>query len=235
MDWYKRLYEGREAFQDEEEERAYRDKQRALTLSEVDQLCELVRLAPGARVLDAFCGNGRHSIGLAERGIVAFGLDAAFSRIAFAHRWARAQVLRASFLVGDARILPLRASLDGILILGGSFTHCLGWEENLLLLTGFRDLLRPGGVLLIDNPNPHRFQKVRDPQETFRAEDVPPYFDFPLGALNTSEVVRYFFEGPMERLLAESGFEVQGIMGDRMGGAYTQNSPRLIAVGRIPS
>ena len=233
MDWYHRLYEGREAFDDLEEEQAYRERQKALTRPEAEALCRLLGLPNGSGVLDAFCGNGRHATALAARGFEAVGLDTSFSRIAFAQRWARDEGLSAAFVVGDARAIPLRGPFDAVLILGGSFSHCLDWGENIALLRGLRDLLVPGGLLLIDNPNPLRFWRVQNPTASAAERAALPYYDLPLGTKHAAGFVRYYCPQGMSRLFEDAGLKITRIHGDRAGESYSPDSPRMVTMGVV--
>ena len=54
------------------------------TEQEVDFLVDALALGPGARVLDAGCGPGRHSLSLARRGIDVVGVDLSPDFIALA-------------------------------------------------------------------------------------------------------------------------------------------------------
>ena len=45
------------------------------TVQEIDFLVDALDLRPGARVLDAGCGPGRHALELARRGIAVTGVD----------------------------------------------------------------------------------------------------------------------------------------------------------------
>ncbi len=232
MDWFYRLYEGWELFTDPEEKRAYRDKQRAITRSEVESYRRLLELRPGAKVLDVFCGNGRHAVGLAQRGFKVVGVDTSYSRISFAHQWAREEEGRATFLVGDARALPVKRSFDGVVILGGSFTHSVEEEENISLLQGLRAVLEPPGVLLIDNPNPLRFWRIQHPEGTMAEQSKVAYFDLPLGEGEKGGYVRYYSIEMMKRLFQRAALEIKEIFGDRGGGPYSLESPRIIVIGQ---
>ena len=232
MDWYYKLYQGRESFADQEEEKAYRAKQRDLTRPEVEAFCRLLRLEPGSRILDAYCGNGRHALVLAKRGLAVVGIDISFSRIAFARNWVQDEEANAVFLIGDARAFPLRQAFETVLILGGSFTHCLEEEENISLLQGIRATLKPGGVLLIDNPNPQRFWRIQHPEGTPAEQEELPYFDLPLGKGETFGYVRYYCPAKMKKLFGEAGLEVRNILGSRGGEPYSLESPRMIVIGQ---
>jgi SAM-dependent methyltransferase len=170
---------------------------------------------------------------LADRGLRVFGVDIAASRIGFARRWAVDEGGEASFAVGDAAALPFRDGFHAVLILGGSFAHSTEWETNAALLRHLGTALLPSGILLIDNPNPVRFWRVRHGARTPCGDDILPFFDLPLSTGDAPGVIRYYGAKAMERLLGEAGFRVRGILGDREGGLYAPESPRLIAIGEV--
>lgn len=232
MDWFRRLYLGREEFEDKQEELAYRERQKAFTRTEAHQIWCLLGLRSGSRILDLCCGNGRHAIALAQRGLQVVGIDISPSRIAFASRWARDDGVTARFVVADAKAPPVLPCFHAVLILGGSFSHCVDDEENVSLLRGFARLLSPGGILFIDNPNPLRFWRTRYPTATRAEMALVSHFDLPLGKGDRSGVVRYHSLGEMVRLFRRAGLEVTRALGDRAGGAYDLESPRMIVVGQ---
>jgi SAM-dependent methyltransferase len=234
-DWFQKLYEDRESFEDLEEELAYRERQWALTHREVEDLCGLLSLPPGAMILDAFCGNGRHALCLARMGYPVAGVDTARSRIGFAHRWAREWGVKAFFAVGDARDLPLGRAFDAVVVLGGSFTHTPAWQDNVALLRELGRVLKPGGVFLIDNPNPIRFWRVRYPDASRDEEARLSHYDLPLGAGRTAGFVRYHAAKRLGGLCEEAGIGVTQILGNRLGEPYGPDSPRLILVGHAGS
>lgn len=230
LHWFRALYEGRESFESTEEEKAYRESQYCITKEEVQKIWRLLGMKPGQTVLEIFSGNGRHAVILAERGVRVVGVDIAFSRVRFATRWAKDDGVPARFIVGDASFLPLRATFDGALILGGSFSHLGYWNSDVRFLKFVKSRLSPGGFLFIDNPNPIRFLRVKDPTvNAMRAEELP-WFDFPLAG-PSGGYIRYWGAGHMFRMLQEAGYKEVKILGDRDGGAYTSNSPRLLALG----
>ena len=58
------------------------------------------------------------------------------------------------------------------------------------------------------------------------------YFDFPLGQGETFGYVRYYGMETMKNLFRKASLEVRGIFGDREGGLYSFDSPRMIVIGR---
>ncbi len=80
--------------------------------AEVEALARRVPLTAGSRVLDVGCGDGRHLRALAARGIVGVGVDVSPGLVRAAVTAARAEGLTGavSFVVGDARRLPVRSA-----------------------------------------------------------------------------------------------------------------------------
>jgi SAM-dependent methyltransferase len=232
VEWYRKLYSGRESFNNKDEEWAYRKKQGSLTRLEVDALYRLIDMPPGSSILDAYCGNGRHAIGLAHKGFRVIGVDTSYSRIAFASNWARDEGANAVFLLADVRVLGLRPAFDAVLILGGSFSHSLEEKENIEILSGLTNLLKHGGLLLIDNPNPLRLWRLRNPKATKEDETNIRYFDLPLGTGEASGYSRYYSLREMKRLFHEAGLDLLRVFGDRNGGTYISESPRMIVIAK---
>jgi len=164
----------------------------------------------------------------------AFGVDIARSRVKFASRWAKEEGLEAFFLMGDGTRLPLRGPVDAVMILGGSFSHLGLWERDVETLSAVRGILAPGGMLLVDNPNPVRFWKMRNEgRELIPPEDLP-WFDFPLFGPKGCGKVRYWGAKAMRDMMMQAGYSEVTIYGDRKGGPYGGNSPRLMVLARNP-
>jgi SAM-dependent methyltransferase len=108
-------------------------------------------LAPGlgsGPVLDLGCGSGRHLAVLRRSNPLAFGLDLSRDLLALAPAELRPWLLR-----GDMRRLPLKpASLAGICLWFTPFGYFAD-AENRALCHRLRDLLRPGGALVLDYLN----------------------------------------------------------------------------------
>ena len=136
-DWFDKDYAAIYGHRDEREARA------AVAMA--------LALAPAlgsGPVLDLGCGSGRHLSALRERNPLAFGLDLSSDLLALAPPELRPWLLR-----GDMRRLPLRpASLTGICMWFTPFGY-FSDAENRALCRRLRELLRPGGVLLLDYLN----------------------------------------------------------------------------------
>ena len=72
---------------------------------------------PGAELLDAGCGTGRHAAELARRGYVVHGIDLSPELIDVARQASDGERVSASFAVGDIKMLPIHR-FDAILCRG---------------------------------------------------------------------------------------------------------------------
>jgi len=112
--------------------------------------------AAGAlRVLDVACGTGMHAIALAQRGYAVTGADLSARMIERAWENAAAAGSDARFVVAGFGELATSVDdgFDALLCLGNSLPHVLTVEALRATLADFAAVLRPGGLLLIQNRN----------------------------------------------------------------------------------
>jgi SAM-dependent methyltransferase len=121
------------------------------TRHEAEWLWETLGLAPGARVLDAPCGSGRHAVELAGRGATVVGLDISDEVIALARERAseRGVAERVELWQRDMRDLPEDGSFDGAYCWWGSFGF---FDEagNARFLEAVANSLAPGARFALD-------------------------------------------------------------------------------------
>ena len=114
--------------------------------------------APGGKpaVLDAATGTGQHALALAERGYSAAGADLSAGMIARARQNAVQQGLEVRFEVagfGELAQTFGRESFEAVLCLGNSLPHVLDEAGLAAALRDFAAVLRPGGLLVLQNRN----------------------------------------------------------------------------------
>jgi len=112
------------------------------------------------RLLDAACGTGMHAIALAQRGYDASGADlssrmVARARINAAEAGVAIDFREAGFGELAHNFVPEAGSplFDAVLCLGNSLPHAVGPGALEAALRDFAALLRPGGLLLLQNRN----------------------------------------------------------------------------------
>jgi glycine/sarcosine N-methyltransferase len=117
------------------------------------------------RVLDAACGTGHHAIALAQRGYQVTGADLSAAMVERARENAAVAGVEVAFVVaGLARLASLGKTFDAAICLGSSLPHLLTAEAVDAALADFAAVLRPGGLLLVQNRN---FDRVWSERERF--------------------------------------------------------------------
>ena len=215
-----------------------------MTRADADYLHRALAAAPGSRILDVPCGNGRHAVALAARGCAMTGLDQSEEFIAEARGHSGVE-----WRLGDMRDLPWEAEFDGAYCFGNSFCY-LDREGVRTFLEAIARALKPGGRFIVETgmaaesilPTLVRNRWMRfddlfmlsenqydaadsrlDVQYTFiwqgKAETLP-----------TSSYVLTVSE--IRRLHSEAGLEPLEMLSSVAGEPYQLGSPRLILVSR---
>ena len=114
------------------------------TRAEADFLWKSLRLAPGMRVLDVPCGDGRIALELAARGCRVMGVDISPGFLAAAAESARERGLDVAWRESDMRDLPWTGEFDAAYCAGSSFGF-LGDSGDAAFLVAVARTLKPGG------------------------------------------------------------------------------------------
>jgi SAM-dependent methyltransferase len=221
------------------------DKEAADTLALVQRH---VPVMPGASVLDAPCGAGRHAAAFVRAGYDVTGLD--LSRELLAH--ARRERPGPHYVRGDLRHLPFPAAwFDLILNLFSSFGYFETDAENACVLAEFVRVCRPRGSILFDymnEPNVRATLERRSTREIRSGVHVleerwidatPPRVNkrttvSPPGATPREylESVRLYTPDEITRMMQAAGFEPASTWGNYQAQPHTPNSPRFILHAR---
>jgi SAM-dependent methyltransferase len=117
------------------------------------------------RILDLGCGAGRHAAPLSRAGYAIVGVD----RNAEALAQARTRAPEARFIEMDLRaVAVLDETFDGAISLWHSFGY-FDEHENRAVLASVRDLLRPGGRVVIDLYNRLHFARLPSDERSEKA------------------------------------------------------------------
>lgn len=141
--WYDNFFSGlvQEAWK-----AAQTDEQTEL---EVDFLNDVLELQPGQRILDIFCGYGRHAIELARLGYSVTGVDISTESILELQKTARREKLAVEALAGDFLTVPLETGFQGAYCLGNSFSF-FSHDQMAVFLEKIAGKLAPGGRFVAD-------------------------------------------------------------------------------------
>jgi SAM-dependent methyltransferase len=201
---------------------------------EVDFYLDVLRLDPGARLLDLGCGPGRHTVELARRGYHVIGLD--FSEAML--RETEAAALRAgvsvTLLHADATNFQLSEPVDAVLCMleaGLGFVN-LDQDPNQhdrALLEHVNQALKQDGRFILGVPNTYRFLRHYDPQDSGEGVFDPitmilehdVTWTTPEGSEATVRVrIREYLPPELRVMLERAGFVVE----EMWGGTYGRNS-----------
>lgn len=203
--------------------------------------------APGGRLLDVPCGNGRHSIELARRGYRVTGVDLSEEFVTEARQAAAG--LAAEFRLGDMRDLPWENEFDGAFCFGNSFGY-LDHAGAAAFLAALARALKPGGRLVIENPmvaesilthlEPNRWYRVGDMlmlsenrYDTAASRLDIDYTFIRDGVIETRPASSYVLSAAeLRRMTAAAGFEVTAAYGSTGGEPYQLRSPEMLLVAR---
>ena len=123
---------------------------------EIPFLTSQLREIGANSVLDAACGTGMHALALAQAGFQAAGADFSTGMIARARENAQAAGVEVPFkLAGFGELVAAfdAASFDALFCLGNSLPHLLTPQLLSAALADFALILKPGGLVIIQNRN----------------------------------------------------------------------------------
>ena len=119
------------------------------TRKDVDFMCDVLELNDGAKVLDLFCGTGRHSLELARRGYSVTGIELNHEYLEVGKKLGEVIVKAPNFIHGDVRYVDYGEGYDAAIIMYQSFGYFSDSEDNLVLRKVY-DALNIGGKFLIE-------------------------------------------------------------------------------------
>jgi SAM-dependent methyltransferase len=225
---------------------------------DVRAILERGGVRPPAAVLDAPCGIGRHDVHLEKFGYHVTGVDFSPAFLDRARRLSLDHGCAPEFVRGDLRTIsqPLsgrEASFSAILNLWTSLGY---WSEEVdrEILTQFRALATPGGLLVIETINrdwligafrPHGYEEwgdlvhVEERRFDFRTSWIlgPWHFYTKRGGdlvhKATMSVDHRVYAGhELWRLAESAGWRPLGLFGGLAMEALTPQHPRLVLVAR---
>ena len=114
---------------------------------DVAGLSDLLHLTHGSLVVDIGCGHGRYPLALSERGYEVIGIDLTAPLLMRARHLSADLGIRASWIRGDMRHVPLRSGCAEAVTLIDSFGFFESEEANEAVLQEAARILSPRGRL----------------------------------------------------------------------------------------
>lgn len=211
-------------------------------------------LKPGARVLDAPCGFGRHSVAFARFGYRVTGVDFSETELARARGAASAAGVRLDLVCADMRDTDFASEFD----LAVNLDESIGYfsdDEDRQLIDRFWRALVPGGLLVVDTRNRDQCVKSLPAEERRQFDDwtlrVEHAFDptvsrlrarwwrlpgaaAPTGAgtLIGESDIRLYSAHELAGMLRPERWGRVDVYGGLDGTPYSLDAPRLVLVAR---
>lgn len=219
---------------------------------EVEGIVRALGLGPGAEILDLACGQGRHSVPLAQRGYTVTGLDLSGTLLGHARQRAEEAGVEIAFHHGDMREIPWAGRFDAAINLFSAFGYFTDEAENQKVLHAVYRALKPGGKFLIEVMPRDRLAKIflaRDWHETADGTLVWNEREFdPIKGVNTQRSwfltpdgkrgqrghsLRVYTATELDRMLCAAGLQTVSAWGGFDLSPYAINS-RLIMLAQKP-
>ncbi len=217
-----------------------------ITRAETDFLWSSLRLAPGMRVLDVPCGDGRLALELAARGCRVTGVDISPEFLAAARASADERRLDVLWRQSDMRVLPWDGEFDAAYCAGSSFGF-FDDQGNAAFVAAVARTLAPGGRFLGD------FKAAESVLPAFRESYEMPVGNLVFAARNSYDpavgtmenlytvtrgnevekkraVHRIYSTREILGMLSAAGFGEFETFGSVGGEPYRLGSPRLFVV-----
>jgi len=219
--------------------------------SEVLQGMTLLELHGDADILDLPCGPGRHALQFARLGCRVTGVDLMPFYVEEGRRRAREEGLDVEFVQGDMRTYVKPEAFDAVWNFYSSFGYFEDPADDEAAAVNFCHCLREGGKLLLETIGREQALQVwrdRDRVELpaigsirVTVEKMSPDEDDPSmrwhvqkgGETRSFDMMhRYYSAGEISSLLKKAGFASIDIYQDIYGSPYTDESDRMVVVGK---
>ncbi len=230
----------------------YPDKDLASGEAEAPRIAAALALAPGARVVDLGCGNGRHVVALARRGYDVTGVDFSAALLQQATAAREAAGVRCEFRLADLRNLPIETlpPFDAAISIFTSFGF-FSEEENEAVARGMAACLVPGGRVLLDLANRARLEAAHGQRVWHRRPGgylLDEYFyDADSHRFRGNRILvrggverRYAFEHraysepEIRAVLRKVGLRVVAVYGSLDRTPFNPRSPRMVVLAEKP-
>ena len=239
-EWFKDWFSSKE-YLDVYSHRNSEDAERLLEL-----IIRNINIEPDAKILDAACGAGRHSIYLAEKGFDVTGFDLSSTLLKIANENSKELKLDINFINSDIRQFSSKTNFDLIVNLFTSFGYFDTGEENFAFPKNAFDMLNEHGYFVLDFLNKNYVIKTLVPESEKRIgnkiisekrkiengrvvkkiiineENKKAEFFESVKLYSSEEILEKFFQ---------IGFKIKSIFGNYAGDDFLEDdSERLIVI-----
>jgi SAM-dependent methyltransferase len=208
-------------------------------------------LKKGSTVMDLACGVGRHSILLAQKGVVVTGLDGMPSYLRIARERADRAGVEVRWVQSDMRKVTNKNEFDAVLSCWTSFGYFPAFSDDMKVLKQITRALKPGGYFFLDVINGPRVIKQATQKDWRRQRDgyILEEFDIKEGkdaSLTTKwtfiqpgrpireglHFVRLYDKARITTALNQAGMTPVKFFGGFKNEAYTEDSERMLVIAK---
>jgi SAM-dependent methyltransferase len=217
-------------------------------VEQINQILGLLKIVPGARVLDLGCGVGRHSLELARRGFKVTGVDRTTNYLKQAQEQAATEKLDVEFVHSDMRAFRRPGVFDAVISLFTSFGYFEDINDDRKVMRNVSDSLRPGGVFIIDTHGKETLAKIFQKRVWNEYENMIVLQEHTVSQnwswmqarwimLRGNERIentvshRIYAGSELAALFTDNGFSRADVYGDLEGHHYDETARRLVVVG----
>jgi SAM-dependent methyltransferase len=215
---------------------------------EVEAVIRMLQLQEKQKILDLACGFGRHSVVFAQKGFDVTGYDLSEGFLKKARELAESLMVGVNWQQGDMRDIKYENEFDAVINMFTAFGFFDREEEDLKVLKGVYQALKPGGQFIMDvlnrefalsNPFPRRWTSENG--SYMLEERLFDYFNSRLEISNklimkTGEIVnasysiRLYTLTEILDMFNHVGLVLTDVYGNFDGEIYSAKSPRMILV-----
>jgi SAM-dependent methyltransferase len=217
--------------------------------AEAADIISLLKLSPGAAILDLCCGPGRHSLQLAQTGFSVTGVDRTKTYLQKARKQAAKKGLDIEFICADMRDFCRPNGFEAVINLFTSFGYFEDISDDKKVVTNAYRSLRNGGVFLIDTMGKEVLARIFRERDWYEAHGFLVLQERKVsrnwgwmegrwvmvkdGKAEEYEVShRLYSATDLAALLKDCGFTAVDAYGDLAGAPYDHTAKRLVVVGR---
>lgn len=211
----------------------------------IDNLLHFLKPPADAHILDLACGKGRHALEIANHGYKTTGIDLSENSIAEANQIDHELL---SFYVGDMRHVHFPNQFDYIFNLFTSFGYFDTIQGQTETLQSIHEQLKEEGTLVIDYLNVNKAEALikQHPAQEYTFEDVRfstrkrvsnQFISKEILVDDNGQQITFYEHvwrldlNDFEKLLSNTGFNIQTIFGDyELNNFDRVTSDRLILV-----
>ena len=208
------------------------------------EICERLEIGPGTKVFDCPCGDARISYQMALCGADVTGMDINPRFIQKAKERFQAMGLSGKFTQGDMRGASYPGGCDLFLNWFNSFGY-FSEEENQRHMRAMADCIRPGGILLLEGPNPGHVADNLQVKYQKNSAQVQQHWDENTRRMNITYPpeggeeavvvsIRIYDLEEYRALFREAGLVLEQAFGEHFR-PLTPDSLRMILIARKPA